>query len=97
MYNDKKVLVDDDLSYFMGFNFIWMEDDRFTVNATDTSCIQCAAWQRDALLQVTGMEVSTNVTKLPDENYDTQVWARSFKGNLRLQGPGVVLMLLKKE
>jgi hypothetical protein len=43
------------------------------------------------------MEVSTNVTKLPDENYDTQVWARSFKGNLRLQGPGVVLILLKKE
>jgi len=95
-YNTVKALVNDEINHFMGFDFKWLPTDYFTVNATDTGCIQCMAWQRDAMLQTTGMEIKSEVSKLPNKNYNTQVWARSFKGNVRLFGPGVVLILLKK-
>lgn len=96
-YNDTKVLVNDVLTQFMGFTFIWLEDDRFTVNSTDTGCIECYAWQRDAMMETTGHDVKTNLTQESTKNYNTQVWAQSFKGYLRLQGPGVVQILLDKE
>lgn len=94
-YNKVKALVNGEIMDFMGFQFIFMPTERFTVNATDTGCIECYAWQRDAMLLAMAKDVTTKVDPLPDENYDIQAWAETFYGATRLQGPGVIEILLK--
>lgn len=96
-YNAIKALYAGDISTFMGFNFIFLPTERFTVNGTDTGCIECYAWQRDAVLLSMAKEVTTKVDPLPDENYDIQAFAEAFYGAVRLQGPGVIEILLDKE
>lgn len=95
-YNKIKALYAGDIADFMGFQFIWMPSERFTVNSAETDCIECYAWQRDAVLLAMAKDVTTKVDPLPDENYDIQAWAETFYGATRLQGPGVVEILLKK-
>ena len=94
-YNKIKALYAGEIMDFMGFQFIFMPTERYTVNATDTACIECYAWQRDAVLLATAKNVTTKVDPLPDENYDIQAFAEAFYGSTRLQGPGVIEMLLK--
>lgn len=95
-YNKLKALYAGELPDFMGFRFVFLPTDRFTVNATDTGCIECYAFQRDAVLLATGKDITTKVDPLPDENYDIQAFAEMFIGATRLQGAGVVPILLKK-
>jgi len=95
-YNKIKALYAGEITDFMGFNFIWMPTERFTVNATDADAIECYAWQRDAVLLSTAKEITTKVDPLPDENYDIQAFAETMYGATRLQGPGVIEILLKK-
>jgi hypothetical protein len=94
-YNRIKALYAGEISDFMGFQFVFMPTERFTVNATDTSCIECYAWQRDAMLFATAKDIMTRTDPLPDENYDVQVFAEAFYGATRLQGAGVIEVLLK--
>lgn len=94
-YNKIKALYAGEIMDFMGFQFIFMPTDRFTVNATDTGCIECYAWQRDAALIAMAKDITTKVDPLPDENYDVQAFAEAFYGSTRLQGPGVIEILLK--
>lgn len=95
-YNKIKALYSGDIADFMGFQFKFMPTERFTVNGTETDCIECYAWQRDAVLFTVGKDVETKVDNLPDENYDVQAWAETFYGAVRLQGPGVIEINLKK-
>ena len=94
-YNKIKTMYAGEITNFMGFQFIFMPTERFTVNATDTAAIECYAWQRDAVLLATAKEVTTKVDPLPDENYDIQAFAEAFYGATRLQGPGVIEILLQ--
>jgi hypothetical protein len=95
-YNTVKALAHGEINTFMGFEFKWLPTDRFTVNATDTGCIECYAFQRDAILLATAKDITTKVDPLPTENYDIQAFAEMFLGALRLQGPGVIEILLDK-
>jgi len=95
-YNKIKALYEGEISDFMGFNFVFLPSDRFEVNSTDTGCIECFGFQRDSVLLATGKEITTKVDPLPDENYDIQAFAEMFIGAVRMQGSGVVPILLKK-
>lgn len=94
-YNKIKALYAGEIPDFMGFQFRFLPTDQFTKNATDAGCIEAYAYQRDAILLSVGKDITTRVSELPDENYDIQAFAEMFIGAVRLQGPGVVPMLLK--
>lgn len=94
-YNKIKALYAGEITEFMGFQFIFLPTERFTINSTETDCIECYAWQRDAVMLATAKDITTRVDELPDENYDIQAFAEAFYGATRLQGPGVVEILLQ--
>lgn len=96
-YNAVKALYAGEIKTFMGFEFVFLPTERFTVNTTDTGCIECYAFQRDAILVAMAKDVTTRTDELPDENYDIQAFAEAFYGAVRLQGPGVIEILLDKE
>jgi hypothetical protein len=100
---DEKVVLrnikDGDVPMIHGLGIIIMPDDFFTVNATDTGCIECAVWQRDAIVfsKGTGRKMPrVKAGERPDMNYARQLWADMYTGATRLMGPGVVRVLLKK-
>jgi hypothetical protein len=96
-HNSVKVLVDGSIDSFMGFKFHFLPNDRFTVNAVDAGCYECFAYHRDAVLMTTGKDIDTRITVMPTKNYSVQAWAEMFIGAVRLQGPGVVKVLLDKD
>jgi hypothetical protein len=88
-----------DVPRVLGLNLIIMPDDFFTVNATDVECIECYAWQREAVMFKSGVgQMMPNIFygPRPDLNYTKQFWADCNVGSTRLRGPGVVKILLKK-
>jgi hypothetical protein len=96
-YAAVKALVNGQINTYLGFTFKWLPSDRFAVNTVDTGCYDCFAYQRDAILLTKGKDITTRVSELPDENYDVQAFAEMMIGAVRLQGPGVVKLLLKKD
>ena len=88
-----------DVPVIHGIGLVIMPDDFFTVNATDTGSIECAAWQRDAVVFSKGIGRKMPRVKAgerADMNYARQLWADMYTGGTRLMGPGVVRILLKK-
>jgi len=87
------------IGMLLGFNFIVLPSKQFTVNATDTTCIECYAWHRDAMLLATGSgswAPEIKITERNDKKHTKQIFCQLFSGATRLQGPGVVQVLLKK-
>ncbi len=80
-----------------GFEFIVLADDMFTTNATDTGCIECYAYQRDALLCHTGAGAYAPQLRA-DQRVDLdmmwQFYGSQYCGATRLHGPGVIEILL---
>jgi hypothetical protein len=80
-----------------GFEFVILADDMFTTNATDTGCLECYAWQRDAVICATG--AGTYAPELrADQRVDLdmmwQFYGSQYCGATRLKGPGVIEILL---
>jgi len=96
-YNNVKALVQGQVNTFMGFEFVWLPNELFTEDPTDTGCYQCLAFQRDSMLLATGFGLKTRLSEREDLNYDTQVWAEVLNGAVRLQPEGVVPVLLDKD
>jgi len=96
-YNTIRALSRGEINTYMGFNFVWLPDDRFTANSTDTGCYDCFAFHRDAVLLTTAKDITTRVTELPTKRYSVQAYAKMRIGALRLQGPGVVKILLDQD
>jgi hypothetical protein len=101
---DEKVILrnikEDEVPRVKGWNLVVMADDTFTTNATDTGCIECYAWQRDAICFSRGrgrLMPQVRVGDRPDMNYDRQFFAQMYIGGARLRGPGVAKILLDKE
>ncbi len=83
---------------FMGFQFIVLPTSQFTINATDTTCIECYAWHRDAVVMATGKGSyvpELDIAKRPDKKNVKQIFTEAYAGGTRLQGPGVIEVLLK--
>ncbi len=90
---------DGEVPVIMGLGLVIMPDDFFTVNATDTGAIECAAWQRDAVVFSRGsgrLMPRIKAGERPDMNYARQLWADMYTGGARLMGPGVIRINLDK-
>jgi hypothetical protein len=96
-YNTVKALANGDIDTYLGFKFHWLPSDRFTVDATDTGCYQCVAYHKSASLLSSGIDLKTRLAEESSKNFAVRVWARQMIGSVRLQGPGVVPILLKKQ
>jgi len=83
---------------FMGFHFIWLPTDRFAVEALNTTnvAIDCYAFHKSAMLLSIGKEIGTKIDRLPDYNYSIQGYVSMMIGAVRLQGPGVIEIVLLK-
>lgn len=96
-YNTIRALVNGEINSYLGFTFIWLPSDRFTENAVDSGCYDCYGFHRDSVILTTGIDLTTEVDRLPTKNYSVQVFAQMMIGATRLQGPGVVKILLDKD
>jgi hypothetical protein len=94
-YNTVKALANGEIDTFMNFKFHWLPTERFTVNATDTGTIECYAWHNSAMLLSVGKDIVTNVDRVPHKLNSVLAQAEMFIGAVRLQGPGVIEVLLK--
>lgn len=95
-YNGVRALVHGEMDSYLGFKFHFLPSDRFTVNATDTGCYECVAYQKDAVLLSMGKDISTSVDRVPTKTNSVLAQVEMFIGAVRLQGPGIVRILLKK-
>ena len=96
-YNTVRALVRGEINTYMGYTFVWLPDDRFSSHAVDTACFECYAFHRDAILLATAKDITTKVDQLPTKRYSVQAYAKMRVGAVRLQGPGVVKILLDKD
>jgi hypothetical protein len=90
--SDRHIVANSDQKWFL----LGSPSPRFTVNATDAGCFECYAYHREAVVLGIGYDLTTEVDRLPTKNYSVQVFAEMMIGGTRLQGEGVVQMLLKK-
>lgn len=96
-YASVRALTYGEINSYLGFTFHWLPSARFTENATDTGCYECCAYQRDAVLLGVGKDIQTSVDRMPKYGPNAHfAQAEVFAGAVRLQGPGVVRILLKK-
>ena len=93
-YATVKALARGEIDTWMGFTFKWLPTDRFQNHAVDVSGIECFAYHRDAVLLAIAKDVTTKVDTLPGKRYSVQPYAKMRIGSTRLQGPGVVKMVL---
>jgi hypothetical protein len=89
-YAAVKALVDGEVSYFMGFNFIKTE---LLAHNVSTDVRTCFAYVKVALLRNIGKAPSGSVDKRPDKNNAWQVYSNMSVGAARMQEKGVVEVL----
>lgn len=92
-YATVKALVNGQVDTFMGFHFVWLPQDRFTNDTTDTDSVRCVAFQRGAMLMTTGIELKTRMAEESGKNFAVRVWARQMIGSARMNGKGIVPFL----
>jgi len=86
------------MGQFMGFTFVVLSTDLFTANTTDATCIECYAWHRDAVVMATGKGTyapELDIAPRPDKKNVKQIFTDAYAGGTRLQGPGVIEILLR--
>lgn len=100
-YNGVRALVHGEINTYLGFMFHWLPSARFTENATDTGCYECYAFHKSAIVYASGVgpgvSQETQITKRADKRYSTYIYAKRFGGAVRVQGPGVIEILLDKD
>lgn len=105
-YNSVKALVQGDVDSFMGFKFIRTERLPVTAAATTSNkddgsvgagtvtipagSTRCFAFQKEGLLLSMGMDMETEIERLPTKHYSTQVYAAMTLGATRLEEEKVV-------
>jgi hypothetical protein len=86
-YAAVKALVDGEVSYFMGFEFIKTELLTLT---TATDIRTTFAYVKQGLLLSTGQDMQSRISERADKNYATQVYANMSVGATRMQEEQVV-------
>lgn len=86
-YAAVKALVDGEVNYYMGFEFIKTELLTLT---TATDVRTCFAYAKIGLLMATGQDKKARITERDDKNYATQVYMNMSVGATRMQEKCVV-------
>lgn len=83
----------------LGFNIAVLPSSQFTDDSVADNSIETYAWHRDAVLLATGTgawEPEIKISERNDKKHTKQIFAQMYAGATRLQGPGVIELLLKK-
>lgn len=89
-YAAVKALVDGEVSYFMGFEFI--KTELLTLN-TSTDVRTCFAYAKQGILAAVGQDGKGRISERDDKNYATQVYYNMSVGATRMQEEMVVEVL----
>lgn len=103
-YNTVKALAQGKIDTFMGFKFIMLQNfkDATKGHLTDTpveaagEAVLCYAWAQDAVKLGVGQDIITRMTERDDKRYSLQPYMAHSFGAVRVEGPAVVKISLKK-
>ncbi len=103
-YNTVKALAQGRIDTFMGFKFIMLQnfEDEIKGHLVDSpvetadEAIECYAWAQDAIKLGVGKDITTRVTERADKRYSVQPYMKHSFGAVRVEGPAVVEISLKK-
>lgn len=103
-YNTVKALAMGKLDTFMGFKFIMLQNFQDEIKGhlrdseaeTADEAVECYAWAQDAISLGVGKDVTTRVTERADKRYSIQPYVKMSFGAVRVEGPAVVEISLKK-
>jgi len=103
-YNTVRALAQGQIDTFMGFKFIMLQNYQDEIKGhlvdspaeTADEAVECYAWAQGAIKLGVGAEVTTNITPRADKRYSTQIYLKMSFGAVRVEGPAVVEISLKK-
>lgn len=104
-YNTVKALAQGQIDTFMGFKFVMLQDFidatkghlRDSEAETANTAVECYAWAQGAIKLGVGKEVATRVDIRTDKRMAVQPYCRMSFGAVRVEGPAVVEITLKKK
>ena len=103
-FNTVKALAMGKIDTFMGFKFLMLQNfqDEIKGHLRDSEvevadeAVECYAWAQDAIDLGVGKEITTRVTERDDKRYSVQPYVKMSFGAVRVEGPAVVEISLKK-
>ena len=104
-YNTVKALAHGKVDTFMAFKFLMLQNFqdetkghlRDSEAETADEAIESYAWAQDAITLGVGKDITTRVTERPDKRYSVQAYMSHSFGAVRVEGPAVVEISLKKK
>ena len=103
-YNTVKALAQGKIDTYMGFKFIMLQNYadatkghlRDSEQETAGEAVECYAWAQDAIKLGVGKDITTRITERDDKRYSVQAYMKHSFGAVRVEGPAVVEISLKK-
>lgn len=105
-YNTVKALAQGKIDTFMGFKFIMLQDKKDATKGhlrdseaqtNPDEAVECYAWAQDAIKLGVGQDITTRMTERDDKRYSLQPYMAHSFGAVRVEGPAVVEISLKKK
>lgn len=104
-FNTIKALAHGQIDTYMGFKFHMLQNYqdaikghlRDTEAETADEAVECYAWAQDAIKLGVGKDITTRVTERDDKRYSVQAYMKHSFGAVRVEGPAVVEISLKKK
>jgi len=104
-YNTVKALAMGQIDTYMGFKFIMLQNYQDTTKGhlrdseqeTADEAVECYAWAQGAVTLGVGKEITTRITERADKRYSVQPYVKMSFGAVRVEGPAVVEISLKKK
>jgi len=104
-YNTVKALAQGQIDTYMGFKFIMLQDYIDATKGHLVDCpqqttadeaIECYAWAQDAIKLGVGKDITTRIDTRIDKRMSVQPYVKMSWGAVRVEGPAVVEIALKK-
>ena len=103
-YNTVKALAQGQIDTFMQFKFLILQDYKDATKGhlvdspaeTAGEAVECYAWAQDAIKLGVGKDTTTRISERADTRYSTQAYVKQSFGSVRVEGPAVVEISLKK-
>jgi len=104
-FNTVKALAQGKVDTFMGFKFLQLQDFidatkghlRDSEAETADEAVECYAWAQDAVSLGVGKDITTRISERDDKRYSVQPYMKHSFGAVRVEGPAVVEISLKKK
>lgn len=104
-YNEVKALAHGKVDTYMGFKFIMLQDFKDATKGHLVDCdqedtdeaVECYAWAQGAVKLGVGKDITTRIDIRVDKRMSVQPYLKMSFGAVRVEGPAVVEIALKKK